>query len=65
LFLLDTNVVSELRRNEPHRWVVAWLEAVPDRELFISAASIAQIRAGVKATRGHHPAKAREIEIWL
>ena len=40
MYLLDTNVISELRRAKPHGAVVAWLETVPDAALHISALSL-------------------------
>jgi predicted nucleic acid-binding protein len=65
MFLLDTNVVSELRRVRPHGAVVAWLRAVSDRELHLSAVSIGELQSGVELTRDQDPAKAAEIEAWL
>ncbi len=49
--LLDTNVVSELRRARPHRAVVAWLESVKDEDLHLSAVTIGEIQAGIEITR--------------
>jgi len=40
MFLLDTNVVSELRRPRPHRAVLAWIEATPPAALFLCAVSV-------------------------
>jgi predicted nucleic acid-binding protein len=65
LFLLDTNVISELRRPRPHGAVLAWLEPVPSSALFVSAVSIGEIQSGIEATRARDPAKAAEIELWL
>lgn len=65
MYLLDTNVVSELRRPRPHGAVVAWLEAVPDHELHLSAVTLAEIQAGIEITREQDSAKADEIEAWL
>jgi predicted nucleic acid-binding protein len=65
MFLLDTNVVSELRRARPHRAVLAWLEAVPPAALFLSAVTLAEIQRGVELTRERDPARASEIEQWL
>lgn len=65
MYLLDTNVVSELRRPRPHRGVLAWIEAEPDDRLFVSAVTAAEIQTGVEITRGRDPAKADEIEAWL
>ena len=64
MYLLDTNIVSELRRLRPHISVVAWLEATDDKNLHISAVTIGEIQAGIEMTRGHDPTKAAEIEAW-
>ncbi len=65
MYLLDTNVVSELRRPNPHRSVVDWVDGVPGDELFLSAVTIGEIQAGIEITRGQDAAKAEEIEEWL
>ena len=64
MFLLDTNVVSELRRVRPHGAVVAWLNSVSKTNLRICALTLGEIQRGVEMTRARDPAKAREIEIW-
>ena len=65
MYLLDTNVVSELRRPKPHGAVVAWLRGVDDADLHLAAVSLGEIQAGVEITREQDPAKAAEIEAWL
>ncbi len=65
MYLLDTNVVSELRRIKPHGGVVNWIQSIDDSELFISAVTLAEIQAGIEITKEQDPAIAREIEIWL
>lgn len=65
MYLLDTNVVSELRRPRPHGAVVAWLEAVADVDLYLSAVTIGEIQAGIEVTREQDAVKAEEIETWL
>ncbi|MDP3539133.1 MAG: type II toxin-antitoxin system VapC family toxin [Ferribacterium limneticum] len=65
MFLLDTNVVSELRKPKPHGAVVAWLESVDDAHLFLSAVTLGEIQAGIELTREQDAAKASEIEAWL
>ena len=65
MFLIDTNVISELKRKRPHGAVLAWLKSVPASELRISAMTIGEIQAGVEITREQNVAKAREIEAWL
>jgi toxin FitB len=65
MFLLDTNIVSELRKPRPHGAVVAWLESVDDAQLFLSAVTLGEIQAGIELTREPDPGKAQDIEAWL
>lgn len=65
MYLLDTNVVSELRRPRPHGAVLAWLRDTPDKNLHVSAVTIGEVQAGIEMTREQDPAKAAEIEAWL
>jgi len=65
VFLLDTNVVSELRRRRPHGAVLAWIDTIPADQLFLSAVTIGEIQAGVELTKEQDAAKATEIEVWL
>jgi toxin FitB len=65
VYLLDTSVISELRKKKPHGAVLAWLQTVAETELFISAVTIGEIQAGIELTRGQDPKKAVEIELWL
>ena len=65
MYLLDTNIVSELRRPRPHPSVVSWLNGIPAHQLFVSALTIGEIQAGIEITRDQNPAKARELEAWL
>lgn len=65
MFLLDTNVISELRKNKPHGGVLAWLEQAPETGLYLSAVTIGEIQAGIELARGLDPAKAEDIQSWL
>ena len=65
MYLLDTNVISELRRPKPHGAVVAWLQSVEDRDLHISAVTLGEIQAGIEITREQDTEKARQLEQWL
>ena len=65
MYLLDTNIVSELRRVRPHGAVVAWLRNVRDEDLHVSAVTIGELRSGIEITREQDEAKAAEIEAWL
>ena len=65
MYLLDTNVVSELRKQRPHGGVVAWLQSIDDTQLYLSAVTLGEIQAGIELTREQDPGKAEEIEAWL
>lgn len=65
MYLLDTNVVSELRKSKPHGAVLAWVNAADDASLFLSAVTIGEIQAGIEKTRELDQPKADEIEKWL
>jgi predicted nucleic acid-binding protein len=65
VFLLDTNVVSELRKARPHGAVLAWMKTVPENSLHLSAATFGELQAGAEKTRRTDPAKAAEIEQWI
>ena len=65
MYLLDTNVVSELRRPRPHGGVLTWFRGTTDGELYLSAVTIGEIQAGIEMTREQDPAKATELEVWL
>lgn len=65
MYVLDTNVVSELRKRKPHQGVVAWVRAAPEETLHVCAISVGEIQAGIEITRRQDADKAREIESWL
>ena len=65
MYLLDTNVISELRKPKPHGAVTQWIQAVPDTDLHLSAVTIGEIQAGIELTREQDGPKAAELEQWL
>ena len=65
MYLLDTNIVCELRKPRPHGGVVAWLQSTEDADLHLSAVTLGEIQAGVELTRDQDASKAVEIEAWL
>jgi predicted nucleic acid-binding protein len=65
MYLLDTNVISELRKPKPHGAVSAWIKTIPSSNLFVSAVSIGEIQAGIELTREQNQQKAMELETWL
>lgn len=65
MYLLDTNVVSELRKKKPHGAVVAWVQSVDDKDLYLSSVTLAEIQAGIEITRDQDAERAAELEAWL
>lgn len=65
MFLLDTNVISELRKPKPHGAVLAWLKLQQSETLFISAMTIAEIQQGIELTRVQNAERADVLESWL
>ncbi|MFN0005350.1 MAG: type II toxin-antitoxin system VapC family toxin [Burkholderiaceae bacterium] len=65
MYLLDTNVISELRKPKPHGAVLQWISNIKDSELFLSAVTIGEIQSGIETTRDQDPLKANQIEKWL
>ena len=61
--MLDTNVMSELRRPRPNRQVVEFVENAPASQLFVSVASIAELRVGIEMTED--PATRDVLGQWL
>ena len=64
MYLLDTNIVSELRKPRPNPKVAAWLQNVEDSDLHLSAVTVGEIQAGIEVTRTQDPTKAEELETW-
>ena len=64
-FLLDTVVLSELRKTKPSRKVVQWIKAQKPESLFISVVSVGEIERGIERTRKSNVVFAAELEQWL
>lgn len=65
MYLLDTNVVSELRRPRPNRSVVNWIKGIAADQMFLSAVTIGEIQAGIEVIRSQDKKKASELTAWL
>src|SRR5687767_8768243 len=66
MFLLDTNVISELRRPEKaDRNVVAWASMVPAANFFLSAISILEIELGARLSARKDPAQGAVLRAWI
>lgn len=62
-FLLDTNVVSEWVKPQPHRGVNAWLVEVDEDAVFLSVVTLAELRRGVERLPGGR--RKERLEVWL
>jgi predicted nucleic acid-binding protein len=62
-FLLDTDVLSDLRRRRPHPALVTWLQSVPPASLWMSTVTIAEIQCGISRVRDQ--AVASGVQLWL
>ena len=65
MYLLDTNVISELRRPRPHASVIAWLSGTAPDQVFISAVTLGELQAGVENARQQDTGRAELIESWI
>ena len=65
-YLIDTNIISEVRKGDrcdPH--VSAWYASIADEDLFLSTLVLGEIRKGVELARSRDPEKAAALERWL
>jgi toxin FitB len=62
-WLLDTNVLSELRRPQPNSQVLAFVAAQPTARLFVSTVTLAEIRFGIE--RVADPERRADLSTWL
>ena len=65
MYLLDTNIIAELRRPKPHGAVLEWYKNITEEDLFSSAVSIGEIQVGIELTRTQDKKKAEILEQWL
>lgn len=65
MFLLDTVVVSELRKRRPDAGLLRWFKDQPDQALFLSVITLGEIERGIEKKRGTDPAFADELGRWL
>jgi hypothetical protein len=65
VYLLDTNVLSETRRTNPNRNLLAWLASVPDHRLHVSVIVVGEIRRGILIRARSDPHGAQRLDSWL
>jgi len=66
MYLIDTNIISEVRKGrrcDPN--VAAWYRGIRDDEVFLSALVIGEVRQGIERLRPRNPRHAHALELWL
>ena len=68
MFLLDTNVISELRKagsGKADKNVVSWAQQIPDSQLYISAITVMELEMGVLAKERKDKKQGNMLRLWL
>jgi hypothetical protein len=65
MYLLDTNVISEMRKPRPHGAVLAWLRLQPEETLHLSAVTMLELQRGAERTRRQDRSMAEKIDRWI
>ncbi len=65
MFLIDTDVLSALRRRDRHPELVRWLQAQRTTDLYLSAVTVGEIERGIAQQQRRDPSFARELSLWL
>jgi len=64
--LLDTNIISELRREQRADFgLLAWFMAESEEEMFLSVITFGEVRKGIERLRLRDPSQAHALELWL
>lgn len=62
-YLLDTCVISEIIKPQPHKGVLAWLQNINENDLYLSVLSFGEIEKGIEKAPGR--VKKRRLRLWL
>ena len=65
MYLLDTDVLSELRKRRRDPGVAQWIKTVPGADLYLSAVTLAEIERGIERQRDVDPVFAKDLTEWL
>ena len=65
MFLLDTDVLSALRRRERNPAIVLWVETQRTADLYISVVTVGEIERGITQQQRHNTPLARDLSLWL
>lgn len=65
-FLLDTNIISELRKGDrANPSVLTWFDGLAEEEIYLSVLTIGEIRRGIESVRRRDPDSAVALDSWL
>jgi predicted nucleic acid-binding protein len=65
-YLIDTNVISEVRKGvQSNAHVAAWYNSIDDSNIYLSVLVLGEIRRGIERARSNQPERARALENWL
>lgn len=65
MYILDTNVISSVRRPDRAPKVAAWLQGKAEQELFLSVITLGEIECGIRQQEAHDPMFAIDLRMWL
>lgn len=65
MFVLDTNVISAVRRPDRAPKVAAWLKDKAEHDLFVSVITLGEIERGIRLQEPRDPGYARDLRSWL
>jgi predicted nucleic acid-binding protein len=65
MYLLDTSIVSEMRKPRPHGAVVAWLRSQAPEGLFLPSITLLELQEGAERTRRQDTAMAQKLDAWI
>ena len=65
MYLLDTDVLSALRRRDRNPVAVRWIEEQRTADLHISVVTVGEIERGIEQQQRHNPDFARDLSVWL
>ena len=65
MFLLDTVIISEIRKKKPDSGVLRWVSKQQDDQLYLSVVTLGEIERGIEKRRKANPEFADELAAWL
>jgi predicted nucleic acid-binding protein len=65
MYILDTNVISAVRRPDRAPKVAAWLRGKAEQELFLSVITMGEIERGIRQQETRDPMFATDLRMWL